>query len=76
MKIRLAHGVLLIGIAMMLVTPSDRVLAQANPASTNETKAATPSASHNVGATKNRHWRHRGGTHPHYGSRRLRKPAS
>lgn len=57
--------------AAMNNTPSGRVSAQ-----TSETKASAPSASPNVGATKNRYWRHRGGEHPHYGSRRVRKPAS
>ena len=67
MNIRLARSVLMIGITLALVTPSGRLLAQ-----TNETKLSAPSASHNVGATKNRYWRHRGGKHPHYGSRRVR----
>lgn len=35
-----------------------------------ETKAAAPNT--NMTPTKHRYWRHRGGTHPHYGSRRVR----
>ncbi len=76
MNIRLACSMLMTGIALTLVTPSGGALGQTNETKAPETKAAAPSASHNVGATKNRYWRHRGGTHPHYGSRRLRKPAS
>jgi hypothetical protein len=31
---------------------------------------ATPNT--NTNPTKHRHWRHRGGKHPHFGSRRVR----
>ena len=33
-------------------------------------KKATPNT--NTSPTKHRYWRHRGGKHPHYGSRRVR----
>ena len=33
-------------------------------------KSATPNT--NTTPTKHRYWRHRGGTHPHFGSRRVR----
>jgi len=33
-------------------------------------KGATPNT--NMNPTKHRYWRHRGGRHPHYGSRRIR----
>ena len=39
-------------------------------ASKSETKTATPNT--NMTPTKHRYWRHRGGTHPHFGSRRVR----
>jgi len=71
MTIRLARSVLMIGVTLALMTPAARA-----PAQTKETNVSAPSASPNVGATKHRYWRHRGGTHPHYGSHRLRKPAS
>lgn len=35
-----------------------------------ETKSATTNT--NMTPTKHRYWRHRGGKHPHYGSRRVR----
>ena len=35
-----------------------------------ETKSAAPNT--NMTPTKHRYWRHRGGKHPHYGSRRVR----
>ena len=34
------------------------------------TSAATPNT--NTNPSKHRYWRHRGGSHPHYGSRRVR----
>jgi hypothetical protein len=39
-------------------------------AATPKTGAATPNT--NTNPTKHRYWRHRGGSHPHYGSRRIR----
>lgn len=39
-------------------------------AATQATGAATPNT--NTNPTKHRHWRHRGGSHPHFGSRRVR----
>ena len=73
MNVRLVCSALMIGIALAFMTPSGRLLAQ-----TTETKASTPSGNPNVAATKHTHryWRHRGGKHPHYGSRRLRNPGS
>ncbi|MBR0712385.1 hypothetical protein [Bradyrhizobium liaoningense] len=35
-----------------------------------ETRSATPNT--NMTPTKHRYWRHRGGKHPHFGSRRVR----
>jgi hypothetical protein len=39
-------------------------------AATPGTGAGTPNT--NINPTKHRYWRHRGGSHPHYGSRRIR----
>jgi hypothetical protein len=61
-------GALIVGASLALTAPPGRSLAQANEI----TLAASTSASKNVGSTKHRYWRHRGGTHPHYGSRRVR----
>ena len=71
MNIRLARSVLMIGVTLALTTPSGRVLAQ-----TNDAKVTVPSTTPQVSTHKHRYWRHRGGTHPHYGSRRLRNPGS
>jgi hypothetical protein len=46
------------------------------PAATVPQAAATASGAAkpntNTNPTKHRYWRHRGGSHPHYGSRRVR----
>jgi len=46
----------------------------AMPASKDAGASAKESAAQNTGVTpsKHRYWRHRGGRHPHYGSRRVR----
>jgi len=67
MNARTVYRVLMIGVALALTTPCGRVLAQ-----TNDAKVSAPSATPQVGTHKHRYWRHRGGTHPHFGSRRVR----
>jgi hypothetical protein len=52
-------------------------LAQSNDKGTSvkDTGASAPSSSTpntNTNPTKHRYWRHHGGVHPHYGSRRVR----
>lgn len=69
MNIQVLRSVLAISALLAAVAgPSHRSLAQTNP--------ANPSASNNaatsVGIAKHRYWRHHGGRHPHYGSRRVR----
>ena len=61
-------GALMIGALLTLAACPSRGLAQAHQI----VAAASTSASPNVGSTKHRYWRHRGGKHPHYGSRRVR----
>lgn len=82
MKTRTLCGALILAGLMAVAAPSHLSLAQSNapvaPASTDEvkggakgaTKIATPNT--NMTPTKHRYWRHRGGTHPHFGSRRVR----
>jgi hypothetical protein len=67
MKIRLMHGALVIGVLIAVATPSDR-----SSARTNDVALSTRGAAANVSSNKHRYWRHRGGRHPHYGSRRIR----
>jgi hypothetical protein len=43
---------------------------QAKSEANTGTRSATPNTS--MTPTKHRYWRHRGGSHPHYGSRRVR----
>ncbi|MCG2640813.1 hypothetical protein XI06_01045 [Bradyrhizobium sp. CCBAU 11434] len=84
MKVTL-YGVLIL-VGMAAATPPTLSLAQSNAPATSaaqdtgtsapksemksETKTATPNT--NMTPTKHRYWRHRGGTHPHFGSRRVR----
>jgi hypothetical protein len=56
-----------------MIAPTTVSLAQSNDkgASVKDTGASAPTNT-NTNPTKHRYWRHRGGTHPHYGSRRVR----
>jgi hypothetical protein len=67
MNIRLMHGALVIGVLIAVATPSNRSSAQ-----TNDVALSAKGATANVSSSKHRYWRHRGGRHPHYGSRRIR----
>jgi hypothetical protein len=69
MNIPVVCGALILGALLTVTASSSRCMAQ----STDMTISAPTSASKNVGATKHRYWRHRGGTHPHFGSRRIRR---
>lgn len=77
MNIRTACGALILGGLLAGTTPSTLSLAQTNEKTVSGT-AATGNAAKgmrvntNTNPIKHRHWRHRGGTHPHYGSRRVR----
>jgi hypothetical protein len=78
MKIRTVWCALMLGGLMIVAAPATPSLAQhghpgvsaskhsAAPASKKATRHARPHR------TKHRYWRHRGGSHPHYGSRRIR----
>jgi hypothetical protein len=74
MKIRTVCSALILG-GSIAAAPAAPSLAQSrapapNQAATPPSNNATPNT--NANPTKHRHWRHRGGTHPHYGSRRVR----
>jgi len=70
MNMRLVPGALVIGglIAVAVAVPSKSSLAQSNdPGLSTSTRVTT-----NALPKKHRYWRHRGGKHPHFGSRRIR----
>jgi hypothetical protein len=74
MQIRLIFGALIVSTAIAVAAPPSLSLAQ----STDQSTAAAPkSAKPNVNVTphKHRYWRHHGGRHPHFGSRRVRTHA-
>ena len=68
MNIQVVCGALMLGALLAITASPSRCMAQSNDV----TVSAQKSASKNVGSKKHRYWRHRGGTHPHYGSRRIR----
>jgi hypothetical protein len=78
MNLRTAYGALILAGLMAAAAPSTLSLAQPNapaasaPKDVGESarKSATPNT--NMTPTKHRYWRHRGGKHPHFGSRRVR----
>jgi hypothetical protein len=59
---------------LSLAQTTDKAAAAAKDAGAAASKSATKRATANARATptKHRYWRHRGGQHPHYGSRRVR----
>jgi hypothetical protein len=77
MKIRTVTSALILAGLVAVVAPSPPVVAQPkdsgatapNQAGAAASKEATPNT--NTNPTKHRYWRHRGGKHPHYGSRRV-----
>lgn len=75
MKVRTVCGTLILaGIIAAAQAPSSRAQTT-DPAAVAPKQVTTPAPSApnmNTNPTKHRHWRHRGGRHPHYGSRRVR----
>ena len=63
---------------LSLAQTKDKAAAAAKDAGAAASKSAAASATKSATATtratptKHRYWRHRGGQHPHYGSRRVR----
>ena len=78
MNIPSVCGALILGGLVAMITLTSVSLAQSNDKAVSAPKeigASTPNSSTpntNTNPTKHRHWRHRGGVHPHYGSRRVR----
>jgi hypothetical protein len=78
MKIPTVCGALVLAGLVSMIAPTTVSLAQLNdkdaPTSKKTSTSAPDSSARNTNTnpTKHRHWRHRGGAHPHYGSRRIR----
>lgn len=79
MYVRTICCALILGGSMAAMHPISS-LAQSSGMGTSATQQPTPppvtststTPNTNTNPTKHRHWRHRGGVHPHYGSRRVR----
>ncbi len=77
MKIRTVCGALIVGglVTAVAAIPSlAQSSGQGTPTPKQSVTPATGSATpnRNTNPTKHRHWRHRGGRHPHYGRRPVR----
>jgi hypothetical protein len=77
MNIQSLCGALILGGLVALIAPTTVSLAQSNDkgAAASKDTGASPLSSKpntNTNPTKHRHWRHRGGKHPHFGSRPVR----
>jgi hypothetical protein len=68
MNMRLVPGALVISGLIAVAVPSNLSLAQSKGPGLSTSKSATAKAF----PKKHRYWRHRGGKHPHFGSRRIR----
>ena len=75
MNVRTACGALILAGSIAAMHPPSHAqstnpsVSAPKPAATT-LNAVTPNT--NTNPTKHRYWRHRGGSHPHYGSRRIR----
>jgi hypothetical protein len=69
MKTRLVFAALIAGVVTAIAAPSGQSLAQSTDPGTAASKSAKPNT--NMNPHKHRAWRHRGGRHPHFGSRRI-----
>jgi hypothetical protein len=77
MNIPSVCGALILGGLVAMIALTSVSLAQPNDkgVSTKDIGASTssgPTPNTNTNPTKHRYWRHRGGAHPHFGSRRVR----
>jgi hypothetical protein len=78
MNIPTVCGALILVELVAMIAPTTVSLAQSNdksvsaPKDTGASAPNSPVPNTNTDPTKHRYWRHRGGTHPHYGSRRVR----
>jgi hypothetical protein len=78
MKIRSVCGALILGGLIAAAAPPTLSPAQSTdtgvsaPKDTGAAASKSAAPNTNMNPTKHRHWRHRGGKHPHFGSRRVR----
>lgn len=78
MNIRMLCGAVLMSGLAIAAVPASQSLAQSNdmgvsaPKDTGASAPKTVAPKTTVPPRKHRYWRHRGGKHPHFGSRRLR----
>ena len=74
MNIRLVWSALIIGALTAVAVPLNLSVAQQS----SDQKASAKSAATNTNMTPQKHraWRHQGGRHPHFGSRRVRTQPS
>jgi hypothetical protein len=71
MNSRLVCSALVIGaLTAVAVSQSLSIAQQSNDPKASAPKSAAPNT--NVNPQKHRYWRHQGGRHPHFGSRRVR----
>ncbi len=68
MGIRLVFSAIIIGALAAVTVPQNLSMAQSSAPGASA-KTATPNV--NTTPRKHRYWRHRGGRHPHFGSRRV-----
>jgi hypothetical protein len=73
MNISTVCSALVLGAFVAMIAPSTVSQAQSNDKGVSTPKQTGASAPNtNTNPPKHRYWRHRGGKHPHYGSRRVR----
>lgn len=78
MKIGTVCGAIFFGGLIAAALPASSPAQTTDQGAAGAKQAASPAASGratpntNTNPTKHRYWRHRGGQHPHYGSRRVR----
>jgi hypothetical protein len=76
MNIPTVCSALILGALVIMIAPTTASLAQPTDkgVATKDAGASAPSpakSNTNMNPHKHRYWRHRGGVHPHYGSRRV-----
>jgi hypothetical protein len=77
MNVRTVCSGLILAGSIAAAPPTSSQAQTTDPAASVPKQVTTPTPSAaapntNTNPTKHRYWRHRGGSHPHYGSRRVR----
>ncbi|MCP3396467.1 hypothetical protein [Bradyrhizobium sp. CCGB20] len=77
MKVRTICGTLILAGSIATAHSTSSQAQTTNPTTAAPKQVTTPAPSAaapntNTNPTKHRYWRHRGGSHPHFGSRRVR----